>query len=252
MAAEIPNYSIRLMRKEEIPAVLDLWRETGLSEGTYSLDTWFAFDPDGFYVAVTDNGTVIGACAGVLQNEDLAFVGLYVVKSTYRRQGIGRKIWDAVMKRVGERNAGVNPVPNQLENYRDRSGFPVQTSWCSIVTKAKEIDLKQFSDDPSEVNVQVLTLENNDTLNNVICYDADVCGFSRGNLIPILCQQKDSITMVAINAEDNDVCGYGNIRKNIKGGVIVGPLYADSSEIAEKSLVNSLKLSSWKKLEMSC
>ncbi|GBO24377.1 hypothetical protein AVEN_185178-1, partial [Araneus ventricosus] len=56
MAGEIPHYIIRPMKREEIPDVLQLWRETGLAEGTYSLDTWFAHDPDGFYVAVTDDG----------------------------------------------------------------------------------------------------------------------------------------------------------------------------------------------------
>ncbi|GBM15843.1 hypothetical protein AVEN_49487-1, partial [Araneus ventricosus] len=55
MAGEIPHYIIRPMKREEIPDVLQLWRETGLAEGTYSLDTWFAHDPDGFYVAVTDD-----------------------------------------------------------------------------------------------------------------------------------------------------------------------------------------------------
>ncbi|PRD33038.1 UNVERIFIED_CONTAM: hypothetical protein NCL1_18632 [Trichonephila clavipes] len=241
MAVEVPNYIIRPMKKEEIPAVLDLWRETGLSEGTYSLDTWFAHDPDGFYVAVTDDGTVLGACAGILQNKDLAFIGLYVVQSVYQRRGIGKKIWNAVMERIGDRNAGVNPVPSQLSNYRDRSGFPVQTSWCSIESVANEVNLSQMNADVPEVDVQVLTLEDNDVLNNVICYDADICGYSRGNLIPLLCEQKDSITMVATKTEDGEVCGYGNIKKNIKGGTTVGPLYADSADIAEKILFELIK-----------
>ncbi|XP_055930946.1 uncharacterized protein LOC129961208 isoform X2 [Argiope bruennichi] len=241
MAREVPNYTIRPMKREEIPDVLQLWRETGLAEGTYSLDTWFAHDPDGFYVAVTDDGMVLGSCAGVLQNDDLAFIGLYVVKSAYRRHGIGRKIWNAVMKRVGDRNAGVNPVPEQLENYRDRSGFPVQTSWCSIVSHTKSMDMSLFTANDLDINLQRLILEDNDTLNEVICYDADVCGFSRGNLVPLLCSQKDSVTMVATKTDSNEICGYGNIRKNIKNGAIVGPLYADSAEIAEKILYELVK-----------
>lgn len=184
---------------------------------------------------------VLGSCAGVLQNEDLAFIGLYVVKSAYRRHGIGRKIWNAVMKRVGNRNAGVNPVPEQLENYRDRSGFPVQTSWCSVVSNTMSMDMALFTPNDLDINVQQLTLEDNDTLNCVICYDADVCGFSRGNLVPLLCNQKDSVTMVATKAESSEICGYGNIRKNIKNGAIVGPLYADRADIAERILFELVK-----------
>lgn len=56
MAAEVPEYEIRLMKREELPQVLDLWRETHLSEGTFSLDTWYEYDPEGFYVAVTTDG----------------------------------------------------------------------------------------------------------------------------------------------------------------------------------------------------
>ncbi|GBM19474.1 hypothetical protein AVEN_119498-1 [Araneus ventricosus] len=145
------------------------------------------------------------------------------------------------MKRVGDRNAGVNPVPEQLENYRDRSGFLVQTSWCSVVANTKSMDMALFAANDLDINVQRLTLKDNDTLNNVICYDADVCGFSRGNLVPLLCNQKDSATIVATKADSDEICGYGNIRKNIKNGAIVGPLYADSAEIAERILYELLK-----------
>ena len=59
MTSETPEYEIRLMKKEEIPQVLDLWRETNLSEGTYSIDTWYEYDPEGFYVAVTTDGKLL-------------------------------------------------------------------------------------------------------------------------------------------------------------------------------------------------
>ncbi|KAG8177113.1 hypothetical protein JTE90_008222 [Oedothorax gibbosus] len=243
MANEIPNYTIRPMRRDEIPDVLELWRDTGLSEGTHSLDTWYSHDPEGFFVAVTDDGTVIGACAGVLQNEDLAFVGLYVVKDNYRRRGIGMKIWSAVMERIGDRNVGVNPVPEQLENYRDKSGFPVQTSWSSKVSAAETVDTTKLSHDLPEIAVRELSSGNVDLVDKVVAYDADVCSFTRGDLVPLLCDQEDSVTMVALR--DGEVCGYGNIKKNIKGNTIIGPLYADCGEIAEKildELVNAFPL----------
>lgn len=182
---------------------------------------------------------MIGACAGVLQNEDLAFVGLYVVKNSYRRRGIGMKIWNAVMERIGNRNVGVNPVPQQLENYRDKSGFPVQTSWCSKVSVVDKVDTTKLSHDLPDVVVSQLSSGDVDIVDKVVAYDADVCGFTRGDLVPLLCEQEDSATVVAL--KDGEVCGYGNIKKNIKGNTIIGPLYADSGEIAEKILDELVK-----------
>ena len=241
MATEVPEYEIRLMKREEIPDVLDLWRETGLSEGTHSVETWFEYDPEGFYVAVTDDGLVIGVCAGILQHHDLAFIGMYAVKSTFQRRGIGRKIWNKVMERVGDRNAGVNPVPEMLENYRDRAGFPIQSDWLSVVCVAKEVLTSEMISEIPGVDVNVISSEDDETTHSAAEYDSQVFGFSRGRLIPILCREEDSITVIATKSHDNSVCGYGNIKKNIKGNALVGPLFADDSCIAELVLYHLIK-----------
>ncbi|XP_035215507.1 uncharacterized protein LOC118189073 [Stegodyphus dumicola] len=240
MASQLPDYSIRPMEKEEIPEVLDIWRETKLSEGTHSLDTWFSYDPEGFYVAVTNDGEILGVCAGVLQNEDLAFIGLYVVKSSYQRKGIGKRIWDTVMERVGLRNAGVNPVPEQLANYRDRAGFGVQTSWCSVVCVARDVLTSELCTNIPDVEIQVLK-PGDDIIDEVTLYDADVYGFSRRNLVKLLCEEGDSITVAAIKVGERKVCGYGCIKENIKGNALVGPLYADETDIAELILYYLIK-----------
>ncbi|XP_054706276.1 uncharacterized protein LOC129216144 [Uloborus diversus] len=239
--ADVPDYVIRPMKREEIPAVLDLWRETCLSEGTYSLDTWFEYDPEGFYVAATEDGVVLGSCAGILQNDKLAFVGLYAVRSTYQRRGIGMKIWNAVMERIGDRNVGVNPVPDQLSNYRDKAGFPVQTSWCSVVCKIPEIQPENLLFEISGVEVQILHSNDQQTIDLVTDYEADIFGFSRGRLTQLLSAQKESLTMVALKDSGTEVCGFGNVKKNIKGNALVGPLYADDAEVAELILHHLIK-----------
>lgn len=234
---EVPEYTIRTMRKEEIPQALDLWRETGLSEGVHSVDTWYEYDPEGFYVAATDEGEVLGVCAGVLQHSELAFIGMYAVKSAYQRRGIGIKIWKAVMDRIGGRNAGVNPVPNQLTNYRDRAGFNIQTSWCSAVCVSTDIFTHNLVSEIPGINVKRLYVDDS-LMHDVTRYDTEIHGFSRSKIMPLVVQEEESVTMIAVRDEGEQTCGYGNIRKCITGYAIVGPLYADNLETAELLLTH--------------
>lgn len=50
------NVTIRTMTEDDIPKALDIWRETGMEEGTHCLYTWLTVDPKSFKVAVTDDG----------------------------------------------------------------------------------------------------------------------------------------------------------------------------------------------------
>lgn len=63
-------------------------------------------------------GEVVGSCAAIRQKEGLYFVGLYAVRTELQGQGIGMKMWDYAMKRVGDSNAGLNAVPKHLSTYR--------------------------------------------------------------------------------------------------------------------------------------
>lgn len=51
------KYTVRNLKKEEVPMALDVWRETGMQEGINCLYTWLEVDPEAFKVAVTDEGT---------------------------------------------------------------------------------------------------------------------------------------------------------------------------------------------------
>lgn len=71
-----------------------------------------------FIVPVSTLGEVLGSCAAIRQKEGLYFVGLYAVRTKLQGRGIGMKMWDYAMKRVGDSNAGLNAVPKHLSNYR--------------------------------------------------------------------------------------------------------------------------------------
>ncbi|CAL1288341.1 unnamed protein product [Larinioides sclopetarius] len=45
---------VRCMTWDDVPQVVEIWKDTGLAEGTHTVHTFFRFDPDGFYVMATD------------------------------------------------------------------------------------------------------------------------------------------------------------------------------------------------------
>lgn len=54
------GYKVRLLKREEIPRVLDLCKAEGRHMGLEpEVLSWFKFDPRGFFVAVSDSGKKI-------------------------------------------------------------------------------------------------------------------------------------------------------------------------------------------------
>lgn len=71
-----------------------------------------------FYDSFLGTGEVVGSCAAIKQKDDLYFVGLYAVRLALQGRGIGMKMWDYAMRRIGDSNAGLNAVPKHLSTYR--------------------------------------------------------------------------------------------------------------------------------------
>ncbi|GBL72995.1 hypothetical protein AVEN_922-1, partial [Araneus ventricosus] len=53
------NYTVRLMTKDDVPGTLEVWRQTGMQEGTHCLYTWLEVDKEAFNIAVTDSGNYL-------------------------------------------------------------------------------------------------------------------------------------------------------------------------------------------------
>lgn len=54
------EYKIRLLRREEIPRLLELCKAEGRHMGqTEEVESWLQVDPFGFFIAVNDNGKFV-------------------------------------------------------------------------------------------------------------------------------------------------------------------------------------------------
>lgn len=168
----------------------------------------------------------------------MAFLGLYAVRRKYRKRGIGVRIWKMAIEHVGNRNAGLNSVPEHLRTYRDLAGFRVVSKWQTIVCESTNVDTSSLTQSISDVEVETA---DDDSLPDLIQYDRGVHGFYRSKIVSLTLKEKNCLNLIAYhqNSESDGryVCGYGCIKENIQGTAMVGPLYADNVEVAEVLMV---------------
>ena len=113
--------SLRPMRADEVPAILDWAAAEGWNPGHDDAPAFVAADPAGFFVADAGSGPV-AAISVVNHDPRFAFLGLYIVHPDWRGQGIGKALWDHALAHAGGRTVGLDGVPAQQDNYR-LSGF---------------------------------------------------------------------------------------------------------------------------------
>ncbi|KAF8794611.1 hypothetical protein HNY73_002579 [Argiope bruennichi] len=85
------HYTIRPFRPEDIPGILKVALPSTYQYSKESLESWIKHDPEGILVAELDSGKIIGLCAAVIINEEIAFAGAFCVLEDYRHLDVGNK-----------------------------------------------------------------------------------------------------------------------------------------------------------------
>ena len=115
------HYEIRPMRPGEMDLALDWAADEGWNPGLHDADAFLPTDPEGFLIGLLD-GEPIACISAVNYDESFGFLGFYIVRPELRGYGYGLQIWNAAMARHGDRNVGLDGVPDQQANYA-KSGF---------------------------------------------------------------------------------------------------------------------------------
>jgi hypothetical protein len=216
------NLDIRPMSRADLEAALGWARDEGWNPGLDDVGPFHAQDPSGFLMGWL--GTVRVGCISVVKyGADFAFLGLYIVHPAHRGKGYGKAIWDAGMASAAGRAIGLDGVPTQQENYR-KSGFAFahrNARWGGRL--AGLVTTRSF--------VRPVTAADSAT---VTVYDrqhvaADRDAFLAAWLAPSATRQTEGYF------EDGVLRGYGTVRRCVEGWK-VGPLFADTSAIAETLL----------------
>ncbi len=95
--------------------------QEGWNPGVNDGSCFYQADPGGFLGGFIQ-GDPVGCISAVCYPEQFAFLGLYIVRSHFRGQGHGIRLWSSAISRMEGCNIGLDGVVAQQDNYR-RSGF---------------------------------------------------------------------------------------------------------------------------------
>src|SRR5439155_5287229 len=122
------SLTIRTMRTDEIPLVLNWAAAEGWNPGLADDACFATVDPRGFLIGELD-GAPAATVSCVNYDENFAFLGFYIVRENLRGCGYGLRIWNAAIAHAGSRVIGLDGVVAQQDNYK-KSGF--QLAYANI------------------------------------------------------------------------------------------------------------------------
>jgi ribosomal protein S18 acetylase RimI-like enzyme len=219
------GYTIRTLRREEMPMLLDWAAAEGWNSGLHDGPCFRAADADGFLLGQLD-GQPAATISVVKYGSEFAFLGFYIVRPELRGRGFGLRIWQAGMARLSGRVVGLDGVVAQQGNYR-KSGFVL--AWQNI--RHEGIGGGSATLDKRVVPLSTVQVE------SVLAYDQEFFPAGRSAFLRCWITQPGSTALAFV--DDGQVRGYGMIRP-CRTGYKIGPLFADDAAIAE-SLFTALK-----------
>ncbi|MFF0430716.1 GNAT family N-acetyltransferase [Streptomyces sp. NPDC004327] len=183
----------------------------GWNPGLADAESFFAQDPDGFFLGRID-GEPVSAISVVNYSDDYSFLGFYLVRPDQRGLGHGLATWQAALTHAGARTVGLDGVPDQQDNYR-RSGFVTAYRTARYVGEVPE---RAVTGVVAADRVDPVALAAYDSA----CHPADRPRF----LTPWLGTPGHR---ALVRLTDGRLTGYGVVRP-AESEARVGPLFADT------------------------
>lgn len=217
------NFHIRCINQKELTIPLQWAEEEGWRPGIDDASHYYPVDPQGFFMGFLDDKP-IGCISGVAYNDSYGFLGLYIVRPEFRHQGFGMALWNTAMQHLQGRNIGLDGVIEQQDNYQ-KSGFKIAYRHLRFQTFGTGV--AKF--EPDIVSLSRLPFA------QVLAYD--VFPVARPVFLQSWLQQKHGVALGIVHKEK--LLAYGVIRA-CHDGFRIGPLCADSMELAERLLSHLL------------
>ncbi|MEV4280976.1 GNAT family N-acetyltransferase [Actinoplanes xinjiangensis] len=199
----------------------------GWNPGDGDESAFYPADPGGFLVGRLD-GQPITSIAAIRYGTGHGFIGLYLTVPEFRGRGFGYRTWQAGMERLAGRNIGLDGVVAQQANYR-RSGF--RDAWTTTRYQGVLGGLRR---DPG---IEV-TDARSVGFADLAAYDRRFFPAERDAFLALWITLPGRRAVVA--RRGGTVIGFA-ARRSAGDVDRIGPLFADSPEIAE-SLLAALSL----------
>ncbi|MGA4845278.1 GNAT family N-acetyltransferase [Streptomyces sp. G5(2025)] len=206
-------------------ATLDDWRvvtgwaaDEGWNPGLGDAPSFFAQDPEGFFVGRLD-GEPVSAVSVVTYGPEYAFLGFYLVRPDQRGRGFGLATWRAGLEHAGNRTVGLDGVPDQQDNYR-RSGFAREHGTLRYIGPLPAVDKPDRHVRPVEAA----------GLRALLAYDGACLPADRPRFLESWLAAPGHRALARV--VDGRLTGYGVLRPG-RDALRAGPLFADTRADAE-------------------
>ena len=212
------TYVVRTMTRQELNVAVDWAAAEGWNPGLHDANCFYAADPGGFLIGLL--GDEPAATISVVKyGASFGFLGFYIVKPAYRGQGYGIRIWNDGLARLKGRVVGLDGVVDQEENYK-KSGFVL----AYRSTRYQGAGIGPTNAKPGIVPLSMLPFD------KVSAYDRPFFPDRRLRFLRCWISQPQGCALGYMR--NDSLAGYGVLRR-CRSGHKIGPLFADSSEIAE-------------------
>ncbi len=220
-----------LLSKEQLAILISWAAEEGWNPGIYDIEAFWAADPAGYMGCFLEEELIAGGSI-VSYSGAYGFMGLFIVKPEYRGRGIGEKLWYLRRQKLLEKlnrdaSIGMDGVV-AMQPFYEKGGFKI-----AFRDERYERVGETF---PTHANiVEALPGEQE----RLYPYDQLCFGFDRSAFLQKWLLLPESRVFVYRN--DTDISGYAVLRK-AQSGFKVGPLFANSPDVAEalyQTLLNS-------------
>lgn len=211
------GFTIRQMAMNDVELAVDWAADEGWNPGLNDAGCFYHTDPNGFFIGKLD-GEEIGCISAVSYDDSFGFIGFYIIRKEHRGRRYGIELARRAMSYLGARNIGIDGVVGKIRNY-EKFGFTLahkNVRYAGRGGGSASFDLVELSTVPFGV---------------IVSYDAAIFPARRDRFLERWINQPGSASFGCV--EGNELKGYGVIRP-CWTGFKIGPLFADSPDIAER------------------
>jgi ribosomal protein S18 acetylase RimI-like enzyme len=217
-----PELIIRNMQRKELDVLVNWAALEGWNPGLSDADIFWATDPDGFIAAELD-GHLVGGGSIVSYDGIYGFMGFFIVHPDHRSQGLGNIIWHARLQKLIKRLR--EPAVIGMDGVFDMQAYYAKGGFKFSVRDLRFEGIGKTCPEPAGV-VELSTIP----FAAIETYDRAHFPGPRSEFLRRWLAQPGAHTLGSLSG--GNLTGFGVLRP-CREGYKIGPLFADSSAIAE-------------------
>ena len=234
------DLNIEQAQFSDIQTIIEWARHEGFAPGLGDIDIYRNTDRQGVWIGKV-NSSAIGCIAGIKYNKIYGFIGLYIVKPEYRGCGYGHKLWQKAMEYLDDvRCIGLEAAPHLVGKY---SEWGFKNASQTIRWQLLNTDTDQHKHKFPKNNSLTVVTGPDIPLETIKQYDAEREFTARPHFISQWLKHPSG-QVIALVDHKRFCHGFARIRPCLLStgeGWRIGPILADSSDLAEILITNLLK-----------